>query len=164
MKIILTESQLKRLINEQVPLGNLLDVGSNWTTDSSVPGSSIPSDISGSNSSSCKNPKNKRQLVMELFAHARKVKGQSKTTDSAIQEKVKKLSNLQNLENVIGQIKTIEELGSVLNGYAKTYGHNLSDKIDLERSKKVWDKLMRFSSGVITNFCNSSNSSTTSLS
>ena len=44
MKIILTESQLNRLINEQVPLGNLLDVGSNWTTDSSIPGSSIPDD------------------------------------------------------------------------------------------------------------------------
>ena len=163
MKIILTESQLNRLINEQVPLANLLDVGSNWSTDSSIP-SATPDDIGVSNFNSCKNPKNKRQLVMELFAHARKVKGQSKTTDSAIQEKVKKLSNLQNLENVIGQIKTIEELGSVLNGYAKTYGHNLSDKIDLERSKKVWDKLMRFSGGVITNFCNSSTSSTVSWS
>ena len=89
MKIILTESQLNRLINEQVPLANLLDVGSNWTTDSSIPGSSIPDNIRGGNFSDCKNPKNKRQLVMELFAHARKVKGQSKTTDSAIQEKVK---------------------------------------------------------------------------
>lgn len=144
MKIILTESQLNRLINEQVPLGNLLDAGAQWGT-----GPEVPSAGEARQEGECLEYKSTKQIMRELFMYARKTQGQPKTTDQKIQQKIISLGNLNNLETVMGQINTIEELGSVLNGYQKMYTYPLSNRIDDERSKKVWSKVKRFNKNFV---------------
>ena len=145
MKIILTEKQLKKiLIFEQVPISNLLDVGSMTGTGNEIPGNP---EIYYPNE--CIKYKSTKQLIRELFLYARRTNNQPKTTDENIQKKINSLSNLNNLDTVLSQITSIEELGSVLNGYNNKNGYPLSNKISEEKSKTVWEKIKKFNKNFI---------------
>jgi len=157
MKIIITEKQLSVLINEQVPMSNLIGNAADF-------GVSTP-DFGGLSSSEtigkCKTQKNSKELMIELFKYARSTQGQPKQTDQKIQEKVNKLGKTSNFLNVMSTISSIQELGSVLNGYAKFYGYNLSTKIDDEMAKKIWEKISKFAKGVIKTYCKETSGSIT---
>lgn len=157
MKIIITEKQLNKLLNEQVPMSNLIGNAADF-------GVSTPDFVGVSStetSGKCKNPKNSKELMIELFKYARSTQGQPKQTDQKIQEKVNKLGKTSNFTNVMSTISSIEELGAVLNGYAKFYGYNLSTKIDNEIAKEIWNKVSKFAKGVIKQYCKDNNGSIT---
>lgn len=149
MKIIITEKQLSRLVNEQVPLSNLIGNASDFgvSTPDFVGISSIKTP------GECKKGKNAKDLMIEIFKYARSTQGQPKQTDQKIQEKVYGLDTTSNFPNVMSKISSIQELGSVLNAYAKSHGHNLSTRIDNEMAKKIWEKISKFAKGVIKTYC-----------
>lgn len=184
MKIIISESQLNRLfdvISEQVPLGNLIGNASDFGVSTpDFVGLSNPNSIGVSGSSKCKNPKSKRDLIIELFKYAKSTMGQPKQSDLNIQKIVKQLIDVtdpsktfskltktdfnitnktkqilsqKTIPQVLSQIKTVQELGSVLNGYQKTTKQYLSSKIGDNISKAVWDVVSKFSKGVIKTMC-----------
>lgn len=149
MKIIITEKQLSRLVNEQIPLSNLIGNASDF-------GISTPDFVGISDPGSlgnCKKGKTPYELMIEIFKYARSTQGQPKHTDQKIQEKTYGLDTTSNIPNVMSKISTIQELGSVLNAYSKSHGHNLSTRIDNEMAKKIWEKISKFAKGVIKNYC-----------
>lgn len=184
MKIIISESQLNRLfdvISEQVPLGNLIGNAADFGISTpDFGGLSNPNPIGLPVNSKCKNPKSKRDLIIELFKYAKLTMGQPKQSDLNIQKiikqlidvtdtsktfsqltktdfdisnKTKQILNQKTIPQVLSQIKTVQELGSVLNGYEKTTKQHLSSKIGDNISKAVWDVVSKFSKGVIKTMC-----------
>ena len=157
MKIIITEGQLNKLLNEQVPMSNLIGNASDF-------GVSTPDFVGLSSTETigkCKTQKNSKELMIELFKYARSTQGQPKQTDQKIQEKVYGLDTTSNFPNVMSKISSIQELGSVLNAYAKSHGHNLSSRVDDEMAKKIWEKISKFAKGVIKTYCKETSGSVT---
>jgi hypothetical protein len=144
---------VKRVINEQ--LGGLLsmpetgyDVG--MTGHASVEGS-------------CKTYKSSGELTLELFGKLRAVAGQTNQLDKTIQSWILRLNNSMkgigssnDLSKVLSEIKTKEQMGSVLNAYNKKFGKTLYQDLSGEQTitwNTIWGIVKKFKSGISMNGC-----------
>jgi hypothetical protein len=156
-KIIrLTESDLirlvKRVIKEQ-PLGGLLDMPE---TGQDVVGLTQYQYQTGG----CKTFREKKEFVLDLFIGLRKVSGQS---DKTIQSWVQRIHNIlsqvggsDDLRKVFNEIKTQQQMGSVLLAYNKKFGkpmyQDLSEKLTISWDT-VWDMVKKFKTGIKIKTC-----------
>jgi hypothetical protein len=152
----LTESDLtrivKRIINEQIFFGNSggLTLGTpeidNGTVDLTV-GSSNP----------CLAYKSSAELTLELFGKLRGISGQPNQLDKTIQSWILRLHNSMtgvgasnDLTKVLSEIKTQQQMGSVLNSYNKKFGKTLYQDLSGEQTitwNTIWGIVKKFKSG-----------------
>ena len=154
--IRLTERDLKRLvkrvINEQIFFGNSggLTLGTpeidNGTVDLTV-GSSNP----------CLAYKSSAEMTLELFGKLRGISGQPNQLDKTIQSWILRLHNSMtgvgasnDLTKVLSEIKTQQQMGSVLNAYNKKFGRTLYQDLSGEYTiswDTIWGIVKKFNSG-----------------
>ena len=154
--IRLTERDLtrlvKRLINEQMFFGNSggLTLGTpeidNGTVDLTV-GSSNP----------CLAYKSSAEMTLELFGKLRGISGQPNQLDKTIQSWILRLHNSMtgvgasnDLTKVLSEIKTQQQMGSVLNSYNKKFGKTLYQDLSGEQTitwNTIWGIVKKFKSG-----------------
>ena len=154
--IRLTERDLtrlvKRVINEQMFFGNSggLTLGTpeidNGTVDLTV-GSSNP----------CLAYKSSAEMTLELFGKLRGISGQPNQLDKTIQSWILRLHNSMtgvgasnDLTKVLSEIKTQQQMGSVLNSYNKKFGKTLYQDLSGEQTitwNTIWGIVKKFKSG-----------------
>ena len=154
--IRLTERDLtrlvKRVINEQMFFGNSggLTLGTpeidNGTVDLTV-GSSNP----------CLDYKSSAEMTLELFGTLRGISGQPNQLDKTIQSWILRLHNSMtgvgasnDLTKVLSEIKTQQQMGSVLNSYNKKFGKTLYQDLSGEQTitwNTIWGIVKKFKSG-----------------
>jgi hypothetical protein len=153
----LTESDLehivRRVIREQA-LGGLLDMPE---TGQDVIG------VGPINPIGCKTYKSSSELVLELFGKLRSVSGQPNQSDKTIQSWVQRLSNSMNglgasndLTKVFTEIKTQQQMGSVLNAYNKKFGRTLYQDLSGEHTiswDTIWSLVKKFKTGIKIEMC-----------
>ena len=161
-KIIrLTERDLtrivRRVINEQVPLINLLGAA----TDVGVNIPNYADDIDKANrdmlKSGCKTYKSSGELTLDLFSKLRGIAGQTNHLDKTIQSWILRLHNSitgvgasNDLSKVLSEIKTKQQMGSVLNAYYKKFGTSLHQDLSGEYTiswDTIWGIVKKFNSG-----------------
>ena len=158
--IRLTERDLtrivKRVINEQ--LGGLL----------SMPETGYDAGMVGEKpvEGSCKTYKSSGELTLDLFAKLRGIAGQTDQLDKTIQSWILRLNNSMkgvgpsnDLTKVLSEIKTKEQMGSVLNAYNKKFGKTLYQDL---QGTDVWGLVKKFRSGIQMNACKVYNTQTVS--
>ena len=145
-KIIrLTESNLirivKKVLNEQMPvmdmLANMPETGEEVTGLVGV--------STGDNS--CETKKTSSELVLEIFKTSRVVQGQPSQSDKTIQDWVTRISKsmegagiTSDFTKVLNEIKTTQQLGSVLNAYNKKFKRTLYQDLSGEYTIS-WDTI-----------------------
>ena len=160
-KIIrLTESDLtrivKRVIQEQGFLGGLEAMPE---TGQDVVGLGQ----SYTNLVGCKTFREKKEFVLDLFIGLRKVSGQPSQSDKTIQSWVQRIHNIlsqvggsDDLRKVFNEIKTQQQMGSVLVAYNKKFGkpmyQDLSEKLTISWDT-VWDMVKKFKTGIKIKMC-----------
>ncbi len=157
-KIIrLTERDLtrivKRVINEQ--LGGLLSMPDT--------GQDVVGLNKGFQQSRCKTYKSYGELTLELFGKLRAVVGQTNLLDTTIQSWISRLNNSMkgigssnDLSKVLSEIKTKEQMGSVLNAYNKKFGKTLWQDLSGEQTitwNTIWGIVKKFKSGISMDGC-----------
>ena len=163
-KIIrLTERDLTRLvrrvINEQVPLINLLGAASDV-------GVNIPNYAAEANptiQNLCKTYKSSAELTLDLFSKLRGIAGQTSQLDKTIQSWVLRLNNSMkgvgasnDLSKVLSEIKTQQQMGSVLNAYNTKFGKTLYQDLNGEQTitwNTIWGIVKKFKSGISIGAC-----------
>lgn len=155
--IRLSESQLinviERIIKEQGVvdvIASASDYGFNPTAYQPTIGQNV--DLK------CKTYKTKSELVLSLFTVLRSVQGQPKQEDQVIQSLVQQIS--KDPINGLKNIKTPEQMGSVLNAYHKKFKkpfyHFLNSKSPDWES--IWKTVKKFiSNKVKIDYCKTSN-------
>ena len=167
-KIIrLTERDLtrivKQVIREQVPLINLLgaatDVGVN------IPNYADDLDKAARQTytSGCKTYKSSGELTLDLFSKLRGIAGQTSQLDKTIQSWILRLNNSMkgvgssnDLSKVLSEIKTQQQMGSVLNAYNKKFGKTLYQDLSGEQTitwNTIWGIVKKFKSGISIAVC-----------
>ena len=156
-KIIrLTESDLERIVRrviQEQALGGLLDMPE---TGQDVIG--VQTQPTG-----CKTYKSLSELVLDLFGKLRSVSGQPSQSDKTIQSWVQRLSNSMNglgatndLTKVFTEIKTQQQMGSVLNAYNKKFGRTLYQDLSGEHTiswDTIWGLVKKFKTGIKIETC-----------
>ena len=160
--IRLTERDLtrlvKRVINEQMFFGNSggLTLGTpeidNGTVDLTV-GSSNP----------CLAYKSSAEMTLELFGKLRGISGQPNQLDKTIQSWILRLHNSMtgvgasnDLTKVLSEIKTQQQMGSVLNAYNKKFGKTLYQDLSGEHTitwDTIWELVKKFKKGISIDGC-----------
>ena len=146
---------VKRVIKEQ-PLGGLLGMPE---TGQDVVGLGQ----SQSNFVGCKTFREKKEFVLDLFIGLRKVSGQPSQSDKTIQSWVQRIHNIlsqvggsDDLRKVFNEIKTQQQMGSVLLAYDKKFGkpmyQDLSQKLTISWDT-VWDMVKKFKKGIRIKMC-----------
>ena len=160
-KIIrLTERDLtrlvKRVINEQ--LGGLLSMPETGVDAMNV--GVVPM------RAGCKTYKSSGELTLDLFAKLRGIAGQTNQLDKNIQSWILRLNNSMkgvgpsnDLTKVLSEIKTKEQMGSVLNAYNKKFGKTLYQDL---QGTDVWGLVKKFRSGIQMDACKVYNTQTVS--
>ena len=163
MKIIINERQYK-IINEQL-VGGLLDMPD------------LGQDVVGIHNmggvkSACKTYKSSGELSLELFGKLRSVAGQTNQLDKTIQSWILRLNNSMSgvgssndLTKVLSEIKTQQQMGSVLNAYNKKFGKTLYQDLSGEHTitwDTIWGLVKKFKSGISMNGCKEYNTQTMS--
>jgi hypothetical protein len=158
----LTESDLtrivKRVINEQMFFGNgggllsMPETGYDAGTINNNP-------VEGS----CKTYKSSGELTLELFGKLRGIAGQTNQLDKTIQSWILRLNNSMkglgssnDLSKVLSEIKTKEQMGSVLNAYNKKFGKTLYQDLSGEQTitwNTIWGIVKKFKSGISIDAC-----------
>ena len=160
--IRLTERDLtrlvKRVINEQMLLGNAGGLLSMPETGQDIYG--LNKDYQPSR---CKTYKSSGELTLELFGKLRVVAGQTSQSDKTIQSWILRLNNSMkgigssnDLSKVLSEIKTKEQMGSVLNAYNKKFGKTLWQDLSGEQTitwNTIWGIVKKFKSGISMNGC-----------
>ena len=142
--IRLTETDLvrivKRVISEQLALGGL----------ESMPDTGYDA-VDSSPQKICQETKKTSDLVLELFSKLRGVSGQPNPADKTIQSWILRLNNSikgigtsDDLNKVFNEIKTQQQLGSVLNAYNKKFGKPLYEDLSGETTVS-WDTIWKLS-------------------
>ena len=149
--IKLTESDLvrivRRVIKEQAfSLGGL----------ESMPDTGYDA-VDSSPQSICKESKRTSELVLELFSKLRGVSGQPNPLDKTIQSWIQRLNNSikglgtsNDLTKVFTEIKTQQQMGSVLNAYNKKFGKPLYEDLSGETTvswDNIWKLTQKFGKG-----------------
>jgi hypothetical protein len=156
MKIIINERQYK-IINEQL-VGGLL----------SMPETGYDAGMVGEKpvEGSCKTYKSYGELTLELFGKLRGISNQPNQLDKTIQSWILRLHNSMtgvgssnDLTKVLSEIKTKEQMGSVLNAYNKKFGKTLYQDL---KGTDVWGLVKKFRSGISMNGCKEYNTQTIS--
>ena len=156
--IRLTEVDLtrivKRVINEQ--LGGLLNMPE---TGQDVVGINNM----GSPKSRCKTYKSSGELSLELFGKLRGISGQPNQLDKTIQSWILRLHNSMtgigasnDLTKVLSEIKTQQQMGSVLNAYNKKFGKTLYQDLSGEHTitwDTIWELVKKFKKGISIDGC-----------
>ena len=168
--IRLTERDLtrivKRVINEQVPLTSLLGAASD--TGLSIPNYANDLTVANQNAMKpgCKTYKSYGELTLELFGKLRGIAGQTNQLDKTIQSWILRLNNSMkgvgpsnDLTKVLSEIKTKEQMGSVLNAYNKKFGKTLYQDL---KGTDVWGLVKKFRSGIQMDACKERNTQTVS--
>ena len=159
--IRLTERDLsrlvKRVINEQL-LGNAGGLLSMPEVDSVDP---AMFDMDGSKK--CLTYKSSAEMTLELFGKLRGVAGQTNQLDKTIQSWILRLNNSMtgvgasnDLTKVLSEIKTQQQMGSVLNAYNKKFGKTLYKDLSGEYTiswDTIWGIVKKFKSGISINVC-----------
>ena len=122
----------------------------------------------------CKTYKSSGELTLELFGKLRSIAGQTNQLDKTIQSWILRLNNSMkglgasnDLSKVLSEIKTKEQMGSVLNAYNKKFGKTLYQDLSGEQTitwNTIWGIVKKFKSGISMNGCkvfNSYNTQTT---
>jgi hypothetical protein len=153
----LTETDLsrivKRVMNEQ-PLGGLLNMPE---TDDGGPLAykSTPG--------SCKTYYTKNELSLHLFSKLRSLPGQPSQTDKTIQSWVVRLHNSiskvgdsNDIKKVLSEIKTQQQMGSVLNAYNKKFGKTLHQDLSGKYTitwDTIWSLVKKFTTNIKMGWC-----------
>jgi hypothetical protein len=165
--IKLTESDLirivRRVIQEQ-PLGGLLGMPETGQDVVGVHNYQL-------NTSSCKTTKTSSELVMELFMKLRKLSGLTNQSDKTIQSWVQRLSNSMSgvgvsndLLKVFKEIKTPQQMGSVLIAYDNKFGRKLYEDLSGEHTitwETIWTNVKKFSPSLNISHCKTLNTPST---
>ena len=160
--IRLTERDLtrlvKRVINEQMLIGNAGGLLSMPETGQDIYG--LNKDYQHSR---CKTYKSSGELTLELFGKLRSIAGQTIQSDKTIQSWILRLNNSMkgigssnDLSKVLSEIKTKEQMGSVLNAYNKKFGKTLWQDLSGEQTitwNTIWGIVKKFKSGISMNGC-----------
>ena len=160
--IRLTERDLsrlvKRVINEQL-LGNAGGLLSMPEVDSVDPAMFVDMNVS----KKCLTYKSSAEMTLELFGKLRGVAGQTNQLDKTIQSWILRLNNSMtgvgasnDLTKVLSEIKTQQQMGSVLNAYNKKFGKTLYKDLSGEYTiswNTIWGIVKKFKSGISINVC-----------
>lgn len=160
--IRLTERDLtrivKRVINEQLLMASGGGLLSMPETGQDVIGLN-----KGFQQSRCKTYKSSGELTLELFGKLRAIAGQTNQLDKTIQSWILRLNNSMkgigssnDLSNVLSEIKTKEQMGSVLNAYNKKFGETLWQDLSGEQTitwNTIWGIVKKFKSGISMDGC-----------
>jgi hypothetical protein len=157
-KIIrLTESDLSRIVRRVINEQLLMSSGGGLL---SMPDTG--QDVVGLNKMNnekygCKTYKSYGELTLELFGKLRGIAGQTNQLDKTIQSWILRLNNSMkgvgpsnDLSKVLSEIKTKEQMGSVLNAYNKKYGKTLYQDL---KGTDVWGLVKKFRSGIPMSGC-----------
>ena len=111
----------------------------------------------------CKTYKSSGELTLELFGKLRSIAGQTNQLDKTIQSWILRLNNSMkglgasnDLSKVLSEIKTKEQMGSVLNAYNKKFGKTLYQDLSGEQTitwNTIWGIVKKFKSGISMNGC-----------
>jgi hypothetical protein len=160
--IKLTESDLTRIIRRVIQeqnIGGLLDMPETGQ------------DVVGiTNSKLCKTTKTSSELVMELFIKLKKLSGLTNQSDKTIQSWAQRLSNSMSgvgvsndLLKVFKEIKTPQQMGSVLLTYNNKFGRSLYQDLSGEHTitwNTIWLSIKKFAPFLKISYCKVSNSET----
>jgi hypothetical protein len=112
---------------------------------------------------SCKTYKSSAELTLELFGKLRSIAGQTNQEDITIQSWISRLNNSMkglgssnDLSKVLSEIKTKEQMGSVLKAYNKKFGKTLYQDLSGEQTitwNTIWEIVKKFKSGISMNGC-----------
>jgi indole-3-glycerol phosphate synthase len=162
--IKLTESDLTRIVRrviQEQALGGLLDMPE------------VGQDVVGINNAQlCKTTKTSSELVMELFMKLKKLKGLTSQSDKTIQSWVQRLSKSMSgvgvsndLLKVFKEIKTPQQMGSVLIAYNNKFGRSLYKDLSGEHTitwETIWTNVKKFSPSLNISYCKTLNVVSTS--
>lgn len=130
MKIIINESQLNLILNEQM---GVLDV----MTSMPETGQEVTGLVG--KAENCQKSKTDAELVLDIFTKAKGVSGQPSQTDKTIQNWVSRIGKsiqgagiTSDFTKVLSEIKTVQQLGAVLNAYHKKYNRFLYQDLSSE--------------------------------
>jgi len=156
----LTESDLtrivKRVINEQMffGTGGGMKLG---TPELDTP--MFNHDMTGK----CLTYKSSAEMTLELFGKLRGIAGQTNQLDKTIQSWILRLNNSMkglgssnDLTKVLSEIKTKEQMSSVLNAYNKKFGKTLYEDLSGEYTiswDTIWGMVKRFNYGKSIGTC-----------
>ena len=161
-KIIrLSESDLtrivRRVINEQVPLIDILSTASDFGVDIPNYADQLTQAEREELKSGCKTYKSSGELTLDLFSKLRGIAGQTNHLDKTIQSWILRLHNSitgfgasNDLSKVLSEIKTKQQMGSVLNAYYKKFGTSLHQDLSGEYTiswDTIWGIVKKFKSG-----------------
>jgi hypothetical protein len=167
-KIIrLTERDLtrivRRVINEQVPLIDILSTASDIGLDIPNYSDQLTQADRQSLKSGCKTYKSSCVLSLDLFSKLRGIAGQTNHLDKTIQSWILRLHNSitgvgasNDLSKVLSEIKTKQQMGSVLNAYYKKFGTSLHQDLSGEYTiswDTIWGIVKKFKAGISMDAC-----------
>jgi hypothetical protein len=154
----LTESDLTRLVRRVIKeqfLGGL----------EAMPelGYSVDIGVGNTPQTGCKTYKSSGELSLELFGKLRGISGQPNQLDKTIQSWILRLHNSMtgvgasnDLTKVLSEIKTQQQMGSVLNAYNKKFGKTLYQDLSDEHTitwDTIWGLVKKFKKGISIDGC-----------
>ena len=111
----------------------------------------------------CKTYKSSGELTLELFGKLRSIAGQTNQLDKTIQSWILRLNNSMtgvgasnDLTKVLSEIKTQQQMGSVLNAYNKKFGKTLYQDLSGEHTitwDTIWELVKKFKKGISIDGC-----------
>jgi len=152
MKYILTENQVEKLlgsINEQLTAmaGDMIASASDFGVNIDATGN-----LSGANS--CEKQKTSAQKVMDAFSRSRTLSGKPNMNDKIIQNWASRISKsiegtgiTTDFQKVLSEIKTAQQLGSVLDAYNNKYKRLLFNDLKGEYTiswDSIWSSIKKF--------------------
>ena len=151
MKYILTEKQAKKLlsiVSEQLPMAaDIITSAADFGVNIDATGN-----LSGTNS--CEKLKTSAQKVMDAFARSRTLSGKPSKDDKTIQNWVSRISKSMegvgitgDFQKVLSEIKTPQQLGSVLDAYNNKYKRLLYNDLKSEYTiswDTIWSSIKKF--------------------
>ena len=115
----------------------------------------------------CKTYKSSGELSLELFGKLRGISGQPNQLDKTIQSWILRLHNSMtgvgasnDLTKVLSEIKTQQQMGSVLNAYNKKFGKTLYQDLSGEHTitwDTIWGLVKNFKKGISIDGCKEQN-------
>ena len=162
MKYILTENQAKKLlsmVSEQLPMA------ADMITSASDFGINIDpvGDLGSKHMGSCSKKKNSSELVLSVFAKSRGISGRPNINDKTIQSWVSRISKsmqgagiTSDFQKVLSEIKTPQQLGSVLVAYETKFKRKLYNDLKGEYTiswDTIWNYIKKFSKTLSIDYC-----------
>ena len=161
MKYILTERQAKKLlsmVSEQLPMA------ADIITSASDFGVNIdPTGLLGGELDSCIKKKNSSELVLSLFSKSRGTSGRPNINDKTIQSWVSRISKsmqgagiTSDFQKVLSELKTPQQLGSVLIAYETKYKRKLYEDLKGEYTiswDTIWNYIKKFTKTISIDYC-----------